>query len=603
MAADRHDEKMPAPAGGKVPNRAVPSDSHVHKPVIFAIDAGAESFPKIEYGLRRRYGIEYKVICETSAMWGMKRLGDLKAVGEEVALILADQWMPDISGVEFLARASQLFPAAKRVVLVEWGDRTTQEPILRAMTLGHIDYYINKPERPGDENFHRMVAEFIYDWAKAHRPVFAEIRVVGDQSSARSHELRDILNRNGVLHEFQAADTAAGQELLARLGKSSAKLPIVVLYDRQVLEDPSNADLADAFGVNRSLDQQRFDLVIVGAGPAGLAAAVYSASEGLSTLIVEGEAVGGQAGTSSLIRNYLGFPWGVGGAELARRATEQAWWFGAVFRFMRNVDALRQEGRDLTLALSDGAEVAGRAVILATGASYRRLGVPSLEGLVGTGVFYGAAVSEAQAMTGQEVYVVGGANSAGQAAVHLAEYASRVTLVVRGRSLSTSMSDYLIKEIEAAHNIEIRFGARVVNGSGEGRLEHLVLEDLTSGLTETVPAAALFVLIGAEPRTGWLPDEILRDRRGYVVTGLDLLQDGRPPRGWPLGRPPLPMETSIPGVFAAGDVRYGSVKRVASAVGAGAIAVQSVHEHFVKAKLGLDVRHSPKPRPAAREGF
>jgi thioredoxin reductase (NADPH) len=604
MAADAHDyEKIPAPAGGEVPNRDVSSDSHVHKPVIFAVDSGAESFLKIEYGLRRRYGIEYKVICETSAIWGMKRLRDLKAAGEEVALILADQWMPDISGAEFLARASRLFPTAKRAVLVEWGDRTTQEPVLRAMALGHIDYYVNKPERPGDEYFHKMVAEFIYDWAKAHRPVFAEIRVVGDQSSARSHELRDILNRNGVLHEFYAADTEAGQELLARLGKGSTALPVVALYDGQVLVDPSNADLADAFGVNRPLDQRRFDLVIVGAGPAGLAAAVYGASEGLSTLIVEGEAVGGQAGTSSLIRNYLGFPWGVGGAELARRATEQAWWFGAVFRFMRNVDTLRQEGRDLTLTLSDGAEVAGRAVILATGASYRRLGVPGLEGLVGTGVFYGAAVSEAQAMTGQEVYVVGGANSAGQAAVHLSEYASRVTLVVRGRSLSTSMSDYLIKEIEAAPNIGLRFGARVVDGGGEGRLEHLVLEDLASGLTETVPTAALFVLIGAEPRTGWLPDEIVRDRRGYVVTGSDLLQDGRPPRGWPLGRPPLPMETSIPGVFAAGDVRYGSVKRVASAVGAGAIAVQSVHEHFVKAKLGLDVSRSPRLRPAAREGF
>jgi thioredoxin reductase (NADPH) len=564
------------------------SGPDAHKPVIFAVDAGVESSPRIEYGLRRRYGVEYRVICETSAMWGMKRLGDLKAAGEEVALILADQWMPDIEGDEFLARASRLFPTAKRAVLVEWGDRTTQEPVLRAMTLGHIDYYVNKPERPGDEYFHKMIAEFLYDWAKAHRPVFAEIRMVGEQWSARSHELRDILNRNGILHEFHAAETEAGQQLLAQLGRSSARLPVLALYNGQVLEDPSNADLADAFGVNRPLGRRRFDLVIVGAGPAGLAAAVYGASEGLSTLIVEGEAIGGQAGTSSLIRNYLGFPWGVGGAELARRATEQAWWFGAIFRFMRNATALRSAGRDLTLTLSDGDEVAGRAVVLATGVSYRRLGVPSLEGLVGAGVFYGAAVSEAQAMTGQEVYVVGGANSAGQAAVHLSEYASRVTLLVRGRSLSTSMSDYLIKEIEAAQNILVRFGTRTVDGGGEGRLEHLVLEDLASGLTETVPAAALFVLIGAEPRTGWLPEEIVRDRRGYIITGPDLLQDGRPPRGWPLGRPPLPMETSIPGVFAAGDVRYGSVKRVASAVGAGAIAVQSIHEHFVKTKLGLD---------------
>jgi thioredoxin reductase (NADPH) len=588
MSADGYEDKRPAHARSEVPVRDVPPDTDADKPVIFAVDAGATSFARIEYGLRRRYGVDYRVICETSAMWGMKRLRDLRAAGEEVALILADQWMPDITGAEFLARASQLFPTAKRAVLVEWGDRRTQEPVLRAMTLGHIDYYVNKPERPGDEYFQRMIAEFIYDWAKAHRPIFAEIRVVGEQWSARSHELKDILNRNGVLHEFHAADTEAGREILARFGKTSARFPVVVLYDGQVLEDPSNAELADAFGVNREPDRRNFDLVIVGAGPAGLAAAVYGASEGLGTLVLEGVAIGGQAGTSSLIRNYLGFPWGVAGAELARRATEQAWWFGAVFRFMRNATALRSDGRDLTLTLSDGAEVTSRAVVVATGVSYRRLGVPGLEELVGTGVFYGAAVSEAQAMKDEEVYVVGGANSAGQAAVHLSEYASRVTLLVRGRSLSTSMSDYLIKEIEAAQNIQVRFGTQVIDGGGEGRLEHLVLKDLASGLTETVPAAALFVLIGAEPRTEWLPEEIVRDQRGYIVTGPDLFQDGEPPRGWPLGRPPLPMETSMPGVFAAGDIRYGSVKRVASAVGAGAIAIQSIHEHFVKARLGLD---------------
>jgi thioredoxin reductase (NADPH) len=586
MSADGHEEKRPAHPGSEVPVRDVPPDAH--KPVIFVVDAGATSFARIEYGLRRRYGVEYRVMCETSAMWGMKRLRDFRAAGEEVALVLADQWMPDITGAEFLARASQLFPTAKRAVLVEWGDRRTQEPVLRAMTLGHIDYYVNKPERPGDEYFHKMIAEFLYDWAKAHRPMFAEIRVVGEQWSARSHELKDILNRNGVLHEFHAADTEAGREILDRFGKNSARFPVVVLYDGQVLEDPSNAELADAFGVNRELDRRNFDLVIVGAGPAGLAAAVYGASEGLGTLVLEGVAMGGQAGTSSLIRNYLGFPWGVAGAELARRATEQAWWFGAVFRFMRNATALRSDGRDLTLTLSDGAEVTSRAVVMATGVSYRRLGVPGLEELVGTGVFYGAAVSEAQAMKDEEVYVVGGANSAGQAALHLSEYASRVTLLVRGRSLSTSMSDYLIKEIEAAQNIQVRFGTQVVDGGGEGRLEQLVLKDLASGLTETVPAAALFVLIGAEPRTDWMPEEIVRDQRGYIVTGPDLFQDGEPPRGWPLGRPPLPMETSMPGVFAAGDVRYGSVKRVASAVGAGAIAIQSIHEHFVKARLGLD---------------
>ena len=565
------------------------SRSSTAKPIIFAVDSGVESFRRIEYGLRRRYGAEYQVMCESSAMWGMRRLRDLRAAGEEVALILADQWMPDIRGTDFLARAGQLFPTAKRAVLIEWGDRTTQEPVLRGMTLGHIDYYVNKPERPGDEHFHRMIAEFLYDWTKVNRPAFKEIQVVGERESARSHELRDILNRNGVLHVFYPVDSREARELLARVGKTSAALPVLVLYNDQVLVDPSNAELADAFGVNRPLEEREFDLVIVGAGPAGLAAAVYGASEGLSTLILEGEAIGGQAGTSALIRNYLGFPWGVGGAELARRATEQAWWFGATFHFMRKATALRPEGSDLVVTLSDGTEVLGRVVILATGVSYRRLGVPRLEELVGAGVFYGAAVSEAQALKGQKVYVVGGANSAGQAASHLSKYASKVTLLVRGSSLVASMSDYLIRELDATENIAVRFNSQVVDGGGEGRLECLVLRDSTSGLTETVPAAALFVLIGAEPHTSWLPREIERDRRGFIVTGADLLRDdGHPPPGWPLGRLPLPMETSMPGVFAAGDVRHGSVKRVASAVGAGAIAIQSVHEHFVRAELGLD---------------
>jgi thioredoxin reductase (NADPH) len=298
-----------------------------------------------------------------------------------------------------------------------------------------------------------------------------------------------------------------------------------------------------------------------------------------------------------MIRNYLGFPWGVSGAELAKRATEQAWWFGATFHFMRHATALHRDANKLVVTLSDGAEVSGRAVILATGASYRRLGIPDLEELVGAGVFYGAAVSEAQAMKGQEVYVVGGANSAGQAAIHLSKYASRVTLLVRSRSLSTSMSAYLIREIEAAENIEVRFNTRVIDGGGEGRLERLVLSNSASGLTDTVPAAALFVLVGAEPHTDWLPKEIERDRRGFIVTGPDLLRNGSVPEGWLLRRSPLLMETSMPGVFAVGDVRSGSVKRVASAVGAGAIAIQSVHEHFIEAKPGFDGLSSVPQNP------
>jgi thioredoxin reductase (NADPH) len=566
--------------------------------MLVVVDSGSVSFRRIEYELRKRYDKDYQVVSIPSSKWGIKRLGEFKAAGEEVALVLADQWMPDMSGTEFVAQARQLFPTAKRALLIAWGDRTAQEPILRSMTLGHVDYYVNKPEQSGDEHFHRLISEFLYEWAKAYRPAFHEIRVVGERRSARSHELRDILNRNGVLHEFYPADSEPGRELLAQTGKSSAKLPVLILYNEKVLEDPSNAELADAFGVNRPLARQEFDLVIVGAGPAGLASAVYGASEGLSTLVLEGEAIGGQAGTSSLIRNYLGFPWGVGGAELARRATEQAWWFGATFRFMRHATALHRSEKELMVTLSDGTEVGARAVILATGASYRRLGVRSLEALVGAGVFYGAAVSEARAVEGQEVYVVGGANSAGQAAMHLSKYASRVTLLVRGSKLTVSMSEYLITEIEAAQNIDVRFNAEVVDGGGDGRLEYLVLKNSASGLTETVPAAALFVLIGAEPRTEWLPEEIERDNRGFIVTGQDLLRNGRPPQKWPLERHPLLLETSMPGVFAAGDVRHRSVKRVASAVGEGSIAIQLVHEYFIKARLGFDNLGSISDKPA-----
>ena len=560
---------------------AIPTDSQVTKPVLLAVDGEAESLRKIERELRSRYGADYRVVCESSSEAAMARLRGFKEADEDVAVVLADQWMPGMSGVELLTQAQRLYPTAKRALLVAWGDKAAQEPILQSMALGRINYYVNKPWGSSDERFHRIIAEFLYDWAKDHLPKFEEIRVVGEQCSPRSHELRDLLQRNGVLHTFHPADSEEGRELLARVGQTSTRLPVAILHDGQVLVDPSNAEIADAAcGVPPSLEQASFDLVVIGAGPAGLAAAVYGASEGLDTLVVEGEAIGGQAGTSSLIRNYLGFPWGIGGAELASRAAEQAWLFGATFVYMRHVTGLRRTGDGLKVSLSCGNEVTARAVIIATGASYRRLGVPSLEALHGTSVFYGAAVSEAQAMQGKEVYVVGGGNSAGQAATHLSKYASRVTLLVRGDSLAADMSDYLMKEIEASENIDVRLNTQVVDGGGEEQLEHLVLEDSASGLTETVPAAALFVLIGAEPHTSWLPEEIERDDRGYVITGRDLLRYGQPRRGWRIERLPLLMETSMAGVFAVGDVRHGSVKRVASAVGEGSIAIQMVHEYL-----------------------
>jgi thioredoxin reductase (NADPH) len=554
--------------------------------VLLAVDDDPNALGRIEHELRQRYGSYYRVACEDSPEAGMRTLRELRAAGEDVAVVLADQWMPGMTGVEFLTHTRQLYPGAKRALLFERGNRTTREPILQGMALGQIDYYVPKPERAPDEEFHRCLTQFLDEWAREHRPASVAVQIVGDPWAARSHELRDLLGRSGIPQAFAAADSKEGQELLARMEKTSAQLPVVVVFDRLALVDPSNAEMADAFemispfGLNTLSDVRDFDLVIIGAGPAGLAAAVYGASEGLRTVVVERETFGGQAGTSSLIRNYLGFSRGVSGSELAWQAYQQAWLFGASFRLARQATALHHRGERLVVSLSDGTEVAGRMVIVTTGVSYRRLGVPSLEALQGAGVLYGAAVTEAQGMKGQEVYVVGGGNSAGQAARHLSKHARHVTLLARGESLASSMSQYLIKELEAAENIQVRVNTQVVNGGGKGRLEHLVLEDCATKRTEMVPAAALFVLIGARPHTRWLPEEVMRDERGYVITGNDLLRDGSLPEGWPLERPPMLLETSVPGVFAAGDVRCGSVKRVASAVGEGSIAIQMVHKYL-----------------------
>jgi thioredoxin reductase (NADPH) len=561
-------------------------ESHTPRPVLIAVDDDLDALGKITHELNDRYGTYYRVVCKGSPEAGIRVLRRLKEAGEEVAVVLADQWMPGMTGTEFLAHARQLYPDAKRALLFEWRNRTAREPILEAMALGQIDYYVSKPEQSPDEEFHRDIAQFLTEWARDHRPSYVVVRIVGEPRSPRSHELRDIFSRSVIPYEFHPADSEEGQELLARKNKTSARLPVVIVFDQLVLVDPSDAEIADTFelispfGMNTLPDVRDFDLVVIGAGPAGLGAAVYGASEGFRTVVVERETFGGQAGTSSLIRNYLGFSRGISGSELAWQAYQQAWLFGASFRVARQATALHRAEDRLVVGLSDGTEVAGRAVVIATGASYRRLGIPSLESLVGAGVFYGATVTEAQATKGKEVYVVGGANSAGQAAMHLSRYARRVTLLVRGTSLAKSMSSYLIQEIDATENIGVRYNTRVVDGGGEGRLEHLVLEDRASGLTETIPAAALFVLIGAEPHTEWLPEDILRDEKGFVVTGQDLLRDGRPPKGWSLERPPMPLESSVPGVFVVGDVRHGSIKRVASAVGEGSIAIQMVHQYL-----------------------
>ena len=510
----------------------------------------------------------------------MRLLAALRDGGRSVAVVLAGHQIARTPGIELLGRVSEFHRTAKRVLLVGWEDQATSEPIVQAIALGRIDAYVAKPATVRDERFHRAVTELLEEWARSNLPGFQAVRVVGESWSARSHEIRDLLGRNVVPSGFYPADTERGRALLEQAGAAAATLPVVILFDGRVLENPSNIDVAEALGLRTSPGSGRYDVAVIGAGPAGLAAAVYGASEGLSTVVLEPEAIGGQAGTSSRIRNYLGFPNGVSGEDLAVRAYTQAWNFGAEYVYGSPATGLRAEGADRVVTVADGSEIRSRAVVIATGMSYRRLGIPSLEALTGIGVFYGAATAEAKAMRDREVFVVGGANSAGQAAVHLAGYAAQVTMLVRGRSLGDSMSEYLVKQVAGTANIAVRHGVEVVGGAGTGRLERLTIRDRASGATETVPAAAVFVMIGAEPRTQWLPDDIERDRWGYVVTGTELLARGRPPDGWTPPRPPMLLESSLPGVFAAGDIRRGSVKRVASAVGDGSIAIRLVHDYL-----------------------
>jgi thioredoxin reductase (NADPH) len=466
------------------------------------------------------------------------------------------------------------------VALVRWGAWETAQPIFEAVTLGQVDRWVTAPEEAGDPEFHRSVAEFLEEWAARRGGGFEAVRLVGEQWSERTQALRDMFTRNRIPLGSYDAGSAEGRAVLEGLGLDQPRLPVVVLRfkpERTVLEDPSDLDIADAFGLLTPLDPAVvWDVVVVGAGPAGLGASVYAASEGLSTLVIEPEAIGGQAGTSSLIRNYAGFPMGVSGSRLAFSAYQQAWSFGSTFHFMRGASALRSDGGLHTLELTDGTSVSARTVVLATGARWRRLGVPELEALTGRGVFYGAAVSEAPAMRGRSVFVVGGGNSAGQAAVYLSRYAERVTVLVRRPDLAETMSDYLVKELEALPNVSVRGRVQVVGGEGTGFLESFVLRDLDSG-EETRESGVLFLLIGSEPHTGWLEGAVERDRWGFVLTGPAL-----EPATWPLDRPPALLETSVPGVFAAGDVRAGSVKRCASAVGEGALVVTQIHAHLAE---------------------
>jgi thioredoxin reductase (NADPH) len=483
-----------------------------------------------------------------------------------------------VPAVDLLARVHGLHPGAKRILLIDRGNWTGPHPAIAAMAVGKIDYSLYVPWFPLERNLHPAVSEFLAAWDKSREPSRVAFRIVGPANSPRAHRLREDLTRMSVPYWYFDAGSDEGRQLLREHQLDGAPLPLVVARDDSVLVNPSHEDLMVKLGFRTSPDLHACDVAIVGAGPAGLAAAVYAASEGLSTLVLEPDIPGGQAGTSSLIRNYLGFPHGLSGDDLTDRALNQAWLFGAEFTSAAAEGLTVRDGRRVVHA--GGAEVEARAVVIATGVSWRRLGVPGLENLIGAGVFYGAAGAEARAVAGQDVYVVGAGNSAGQAAIHLARYAATVTMVVRGADLGATMSSYLVTEISKTGNIRVRLATAVTGGHGQCSLETLTLRDSGSGATDTVSAAALFVMIGAEPRTGWLPDSIGRDEEGFILTGRNLQRAGKLPADWPFARPPLLLETSIPGVFAAGDVRHRSVKRVASAVGEGATAIQLIHEYL-----------------------
>ena len=550
----------------------------VSQPIFFVVDEDPSAVEMLAGDLERRFHADYRVVGETSAAAALERLAALRDAGEQVALIICYESMGAMPGSELLARSRSTHPDAKRILLVDYRDTRMLEVIAHGMALGHVEYYLTKPWRPRQHLLYPVVGEAVVAWTRLNSPGFALIRIVGDRWDPVSFQLRDALERNNVPYAFYDRDSAEGTELLQQLDEVPDN-PVVFLADGRVLTSHTQADIAEALGAPVRPKRGAYDLVVVGAGPAGLSAAVYGASEGLSTLLLESTAMGGQAGTSSRIRNFLGFPAGVSGGELAERAFQQAWMFGAEFVFINGATGLSARGDELVVILAEGGRVTARAVVLACGVAYRRLDAPGIAELTGAGVFYGSALSEAPAVKDQDAFIVGAGNSAGQAAIYLARSARTVTLLVRGDSLAKSMSDYLIQEIEATPGVRVRLQTEVAAARGDRRLTELVLRDRRTGSDETVAAAALFVMIGATPHADWLPEDILRDRHGFILTGRDLAGAERPATGQPV---PLPLETSMPGVFAVGDVRAGSVKRVASAVGEGSVAIPQVHQHLLR---------------------
>jgi thioredoxin reductase (NADPH) len=559
-------------------------------PVIVLASVDHASLAILDGELRRRYGADYEIITCDSYSDGLDVLSDLGRRHRDVALIIGCYGPADRDGLSFLRHSRSLHGGAKRAVAVQWGDFESAPTVFRAIGEGHAEFQLLRPERCRDEEFHGAITDLLDDWHLARGTGFEAVRLIG-RHDARTHALRDAFGRNHIPVGYYDADTDAGRRMLASMELEDAALPVIALQFTSpptTLVDPTDVELADAFGLMEpATEDTLYDVVVVGAGPAGLAVSVYAASEGLHTLVVEREAVGGQAGTSSLIRNYPGFSRGVSGAHLAYRSFQQAWSFGAEFLFFRHAIGLEAHDDERLLMLSDGGRVRARTVVIANGVDYRRLDVPTLEALVGRGVFYGAAVTEAPAMSGMPVFVVGGGNSAGQAALHLARYASHVTLLVRGPDLTT-MSDYLVAQLRSTPNCSIWYDVAVVGGDAvDGCLASIDVECRTEDRVERVEAGGLFVLIGARPHTDWLDGTVQRDRAGFILTGSDIdrLTTSDP------DRPPLPLETSVPGVFAVGDTRFGSVKRVATAVGDGASAVQYLHGYLAELRHPVSGAH------------
>jgi thioredoxin reductase (NADPH) len=547
------------------------------KPTILTVDDDPQVSAAITRDLASRYGADYRVVRATSGPEALAVLARLALRDEPVALIAADQRMPRMTGIELLSQARAHAPGAKFLLLTAYADT---DVAIRAINAIGLDHYLLKPWDPPEERLYPVLDDLLDDWREANPDHTSDVRVVGHRWSERSHDIKMFLARNHVPYRWYDVERdAEGRRLQDLAGAAAADLPLVLVPDGDTLRSPSTLDLAGALGLRTAAQQPLYDVCIVGGGPAGLAAAVYAASEGLSTVVVEREAPGGQAGQSAAIENYLGFPKGLSGADLTRRAIAQVLRFGAEMVLARDVVGFEARGPVRAVRFDGSGEVEARALIVATGVAYRRLEAAGLEELTGRGVYYGVNAGEASQCQGDEVYVVGAANSAGQAALNLARFAKRVVLVVRAGSLAGTMSTYLVERIAAAPNIAVRYRCQVVAGRGDGHLEALTLADQDSGVTEEVPSSWLFVFIGASPRTEWLGPDVVRDDKGFVVTGQDLLRPDWA-RRWPLARAPFALETSVPGVFAAGDVRLDSMKRVASAVGEGAMSTYLVHRYL-----------------------